>query len=85
MSDKQATQDPQLLLGQLLFGKQMTYCLSGVARLGVADHMNTIPMAVEEIAAFELGWIGFSDRCQGNDCRGELSPSHHFIVRIIVS
>ncbi len=50
MSDQQGTQDPQLLLGQLLFGKQMTYCLSGVARLGVADHMNTTPMAVEEIA-----------------------------------
>jgi hypothetical protein len=39
MSDKQATQEAQRLLGQLL-GKQMTYCLSGVARLGVADHMN---------------------------------------------
>ena len=35
MSDKQAnTQEPQVLLGQLLFGKQMTYCLSGMARLG---------------------------------------------------
>jgi hypothetical protein len=51
MSDKQATQEPQLLLSQLLFGKQMTYCLSGVARLGVADHMNATPMAVEEVAA----------------------------------
>ena len=50
MSDQQRTQDPQLLLGQLLFGKQMTYCLSGVARLGVADHRNATPMAVEEIA-----------------------------------
>ena len=50
MSDKQATQEAQLLLNQLLFGKQMTYCLSGVARLGVADHMNATPMAVEEIA-----------------------------------
>jgi len=51
MSDKQAnTQEPQLLLSQLLFGKQITYCLSGVARLGVADHMNATPMAVEEIA-----------------------------------
>jgi len=38
MSDQQGTQDPQLILSQLLFGKQMTYCLSGVARLGVADH-----------------------------------------------
>jgi SAM-dependent methyltransferase len=50
MSVKQETQEAQLLLGKLLFGKQMTYCLSGVARLGVADHMNATPMAVEEIA-----------------------------------
>ena len=50
MSDQQATQEAQVLLNQLLFGKQMTYCLSGVARLGVADHMNATPMAVEEIA-----------------------------------
>jgi hypothetical protein len=42
--------DPQLLLGQLLFGKQMSYCLSGVARLGVADRMGATPMPVEEIA-----------------------------------
>jgi O-methyltransferase len=34
----------------IAIGKQMTYCLSGVARLGVADHMNATPMAVEEIA-----------------------------------
>ena len=51
MSDQQGTQAPQLLLSQLLFGKQMTYCLSGVARLGVADIMNATPMPVEEIAA----------------------------------
>jgi hypothetical protein len=38
-----------------------------------------------ERKVFELDWIGFSDRCQGNDRRGELSPSHHFIVRIIFS
>ena len=36
---------------QLLFGKQLTYSLSGVARLGVADHMDGTPMPVEEIAA----------------------------------
>ena len=40
MSDKQTS--PQRLFGQLLFGKQMTYCLSGLARVGVADHMNAI-------------------------------------------
>lgn len=43
--------NPQILMTQLLFGKQLTYCLSGVARLGVADHMKATPMAVEEIAA----------------------------------
>jgi hypothetical protein len=43
--------NPQILMSQLLFGKQMTYCLSGVARLGVADHMGATPMAIEEIAA----------------------------------
>jgi hypothetical protein len=48
MSDKQANQEA--LIGQLLFGKQMTYCLSGVARLGVADIMSATPIAVEEIA-----------------------------------
>jgi hypothetical protein len=42
---------PQQAMMQLLFGKQLTYCLSGVARLGVADHMNATPMPVEEIAA----------------------------------
>jgi hypothetical protein len=36
---------------QLLFGKQLTYSLSGVARLGVADHMTGNPQPVEEIAA----------------------------------
>ena len=41
----------QQLLSQLLFGKQLTYCLSGVARLGVADHMGGEPQPVEEIAA----------------------------------
>jgi hypothetical protein len=50
MSDKQTSQEAQRLIGQLLFGKQMTYCLSGVARFGVADHMSATPMAVEEIA-----------------------------------
>ena len=36
---------------QLLFGKQLTYSLSGVARLGVADHMNGTAKPVEDIAA----------------------------------
>lgn len=47
----QGFQEAQLLLNQLLFGKQLTYCLSGVARLGVADHMSATPMAIDEIAA----------------------------------
>jgi hypothetical protein len=42
---------PQQAMMQLLFGKQLTYCLSGVARLGVADHMGASPTPVEEIAA----------------------------------
>ena len=42
---------PPLVMMQLLFGKQLTYSLSGVARLGVADHMNGKPQPVEEIAA----------------------------------
>ena len=42
---------PPLVMMQLLFGKQLTYSLSGVARLGVADHMDGKPQPVEEIAA----------------------------------
>ena len=53
MTDRpaQAPVPPQQTVMQLLFGKQMTYCLSGVARLGVADHMDTSPMSVAVIAA----------------------------------
>ncbi|HEX2449477.1 MAG TPA: methyltransferase [Methyloceanibacter sp.] len=36
---------------QLLFGKQITYAVSGIARLGVADHMDGTPKPVKEIAA----------------------------------
>jgi DNA-binding IclR family transcriptional regulator len=36
---------------QLIFGKQITYSLAGVARLGVADHMDATPVPVEELAA----------------------------------
>ena len=42
---------PSLALMQLLFGKQITYSLSGVARLAVADHMDGVARPVEEIAA----------------------------------
>jgi hypothetical protein len=41
---------PQAMFLQLVFGKQLTYALSGVARLGVADHMNAGPSPVEELA-----------------------------------
>jgi hypothetical protein len=67
MSDKQSSQEAQRLIGRLLFGKQMTYCLSGVARFGVADHMNATPMAVEEIA--------------GDRCTRALSLSRHAHAR----
>ncbi|HZP08551.1 methyltransferase [Methyloceanibacter sp.] len=42
---------PQAVFAQLLFGKQLTYSLSGVARLGVADHMGKTARPVEELAA----------------------------------
>lgn len=38
-------------LMQMLFGKHITYCLSAVARLGVADHMSQSPVPVETLAA----------------------------------
>jgi hypothetical protein len=50
-SPRQGPTQEQLLLSQLLFGKQLTYCLSGVARLGVADHLDGTPKPVEEIAS----------------------------------
>jgi len=49
-NDRTEAPPPQALM-QLLFGKQITYSLSGVARLGVADHMGGTPRPVEEIAA----------------------------------
>ncbi|MFL6417014.1 MAG: methyltransferase [Bryobacteraceae bacterium] len=42
---------PPLALMQMLFGKHLTYCLSAVARLGVADHMTAGPVHVEQLAA----------------------------------
>ena len=41
---------PPMAFMQLLFGKQLTYSLSGVARLGVADHMDGKGRAIEELA-----------------------------------
>jgi len=45
------TLQPNLAFMQLLFGKQLTFSLSGVARLGAADHMDGTARLVEEIAA----------------------------------
>jgi predicted transcriptional regulator len=35
---------------QLLFGKQITYSLAAVARLGVADQMNSTPISINALA-----------------------------------
>lgn len=42
--------EPVAQMLQLLFGKHITYSLSGIARLGVADHMGAKPAPVEELA-----------------------------------
>ena len=42
---------PQRVLAQLLFGKQLTASLAAIARLGVADHMASEPVPVDELAA----------------------------------
>jgi O-methyltransferase domain len=41
---------PSAALLQLLFGKHITYSLSAIARLGVADHMSETPAEVDELA-----------------------------------
>jgi O-methyltransferase domain len=51
MNDRPAQAPPPLAMMQLLFGKQLTYALSGVARVGVADHMSGTAKPVEDIAA----------------------------------
>lgn len=52
MSDRpmQTELPPPMAFMQLLFGKQLTYSLSGVARLGVADHMDKTARPIEELA-----------------------------------
>jgi O-methyltransferase domain len=42
---------PAMAMLQLLFGKHITYSLSAVARLGVADKMGDKPVGVDELAA----------------------------------
>ncbi len=44
------TLPPDALITQLLFGKTMFFCVSAVARLGIADHISETPRAVEDIA-----------------------------------
>jgi O-methyltransferase domain len=41
---------PQAQLLQLMFGKHVTYSLSALAHLGVADHMSAAPVPVDELA-----------------------------------
>src|SRR3954452_11892395 len=41
---------PPMALIQMLFGKHITYCISAVARLGVADHMAAGPVPIERLA-----------------------------------
>jgi hypothetical protein len=41
---------PDAAIFQLMFGKHLAYCLSAVARLGVADRMSQSPETVEELA-----------------------------------
>jgi hypothetical protein len=45
-----ADANPQELMLRLMFGKHITYSLSAVARLGVADHMNGTPSELEDLA-----------------------------------
>jgi hypothetical protein len=41
---------PDAVMMQLLFGKQITYSLAAMARLGVADHMGATPISVDALA-----------------------------------
>jgi hypothetical protein len=63
------TLPPMMAMMQLLFGKQLTYSLSGVARLGVADHMDGTGRPIEEIAA----------KC------GAHAPSLYRVMRLLAS
>ena len=71
MTDRpnQAPPPPPLAMMQLLFGKQLAYALSGVARLGVADHMSRTAQPVETIAS----------RC------GAHAPSLYRVMRMLAS
>ena len=41
---------PDVAMMQLLFGKQITYSLAALARLGVADHMSATPSSIDTLA-----------------------------------
>jgi O-methyltransferase domain len=41
---------PDVVLMQLMFGKQITYSLAAMARLGIADHMSATPISIETLA-----------------------------------
>ena len=43
-------EQPEVAMLQLMFGKHVSYSLSAVARLGVADHMNGEAVPVEKLA-----------------------------------
>jgi hypothetical protein len=45
-----AGEPPMAAMLQLLLGKHITYALSAVARFGVADHLGSTPVPVEEVA-----------------------------------
>lgn len=45
-----AGEPPMAAMLQLLFGKHITYALSAVARLGVADHLGSTPVRLEDVA-----------------------------------
>lgn len=45
-----AAPPPGAQLMQMLFGKHVTYSLSAVARLGVADHMDSTPVSADRLA-----------------------------------
>ncbi len=65
----EAPPPPTMAMMQLLFGKQLTYSLSGVARLGVADHMDGDAKA------------GRGDRGQS----GAHAPSLYRVMRMLAS
>ncbi len=50
MSTEAERVPPPIALMQMLFGKHITYCISAVARLGVADHMAAGSVQIDRLA-----------------------------------